>query len=446
MKTLHQRRIAARAARSGRGPAAPGRSAEVAERNRAAVAKALAAPVQAKLQLGSSNDAQEHEADRFAAQVMSPVAGGRQQLVQRQCSSCAQEDEVQRKPADGPVPEEEEKDDEVQRKAHAEGAGGGTVADATASAINSQRGGGAPLPSGERSFFESRVGAPLDHVRVHADAPAAQLAGDLGARAFTVGRDVFFGAGQYQPGGFSSRWLMAHELAHVGQQGQGVVRRWTIGAAPAPTDWEVVSDPEQLRRVGQAENIVRGVLGSRNCQNFFDTGCGGTNALRNAFDNANVFLRPQDDNVFGERSGNNIAFNLRAFRIGRFMLASTLLHEMFHTCDPTARADQNQRELNSENAVEACRIHTPWIDTISPRRAAAGTDVTILGWNFGPTQSSADSVQIGGVNASIVSWEFTTDTSSRVRIVATVPAGVTSGSVVVINNGVRSNVATIRVT
>ncbi|MDM0030037.1 eCIS core domain-containing protein [Variovorax saccharolyticus] len=450
MKTLRQRRTPARAtSRPSRPAIADVHDAEVAERNRAAVAQALAAPVQTKLRLGGPGDAQELEADRIAAHAMGPVAGADpQQLVQRKCSDCAQEDKLQRKPTEAPAPgqEEERKVDELQRKATGEAATGGTVADATASAIHQQRGSGTPLPGSERSFFEPRIGVPLDQVRVHADAPAARLAGELGARAFTVGRDVFFGAGEYRPGSFSGRWLMAHELAHVALQGQGVVRRWNIGAAPAPLDWEVVADAEQLRRLGQAEGIVRAVLGSRNCQNFFTTGCGGANALRNAFDNANVYLRPHDDNVFGERTGNNIAFNLRSFRIGRFMIASTLLHEMFHTCDPTVRANQNQRELNSENAVEACRLHTPWIDTVAPRSAAAGTSITILGWGFGPTQGGADSVQIGGVGARVVSWNFTTDTSSRVEIVAEVPAGVASGSVVVINNGVRSNVATIRVT
>jgi len=422
MKTQRRRRTNARAVRPARPIPSAARVAEAAERNRAAVAGALGAALQARLRVGASGDAQEHEADRFAAQVM---GGGTAPDVQRRCSECEQEDELQRKGGEA-TPD------------------GGTLAASTAAAIDGRRGAGAPLPGAERRFFEGRVGVPLDHVRVHADAPAAQLARALGARAFTVGRDVFFGAGEYRPGSVAGRWLMAHELAHVGQQGHGVLRRWNLGAGPAPLDWEVVTDAEQQRRLGQAEGIVRGVLGSRNCQNFFSAGCGGANALRNAFDNAHVYLRPHDDNVFGERTGNDIAFNLRSFRIGRFMIASTLLHEMFHTCDPTSRADQNRRELNSENAVEACRLHTPWIDTVSPRRAAPGTNITIRGWGFGPARAGPDRVQIGGVDARIVSWDFTADASSRVEIVVEVPAGVASGSVVVVNNGVRSNTASIR--
>jgi hypothetical protein len=121
------------------------------------------------------------------------------------------------------------------------------------------------------------------------------------------------------------------------------------------------------------------------------------------------------------------------------MMASTLFHEMFHTCDPTPTATQNLRELNAENAVETCRIYTPWIDEVFPRSAAVGSRITIRGWNFGPTQSGADEVRIGGISAPIVSWTFTTDNSSRVEIVAEVPSGAGIGGVTVINNGVASN-------
>ncbi|MGD8594270.1 MAG: IPT/TIG domain-containing protein, partial [Gammaproteobacteria bacterium] len=214
------------------------------------------------------------------------------------------------------------------------------------------------------------------------------------------------------------------------------IRRWSVGPAPAPAGWAVVTDPAQLRRLNQAESIVRSVLPSRRCQTYFSSRCGAPNALRDAFDNSNVYVRPLDDNVFGARTGGNIAFNLRAFRIGRFMMASTLLHEMFHTCDPTPRATQNLRELNSENAVETCRLHTPWIDEVSPRRAAAGTRVTIRGWGFGPVRSAVDEVRIGGVPAPIVSWSFMTDASSRVEIVVEVPAGAAAGGITVINNRV----------
>ncbi|MFL6211742.1 MAG: DUF4157 domain-containing protein [Pyrinomonadaceae bacterium] len=62
----------------------------------------------------------------------------------------------------------------------------------------------------------------LDHVRVHMDTRAAESARAVSAAAYTVGRDVVFGAGQYAPGTEAGRSLLAHELAHVIQQTSGV--------------------------------------------------------------------------------------------------------------------------------------------------------------------------------------------------------------------------------
>jgi hypothetical protein len=71
--------------------------------------------------------------------------------------------------------------------------------------------------------LQARMGSVFAHdfsgVRVHKDANAAQLSSDLSARAFTVGRNVAFGAGEYQPGTPIGDALIAHELAHVAQQG-----------------------------------------------------------------------------------------------------------------------------------------------------------------------------------------------------------------------------------
>jgi hypothetical protein len=58
-------------------------------------------------------------------------------------------------------------------------------------------------------------------VRVHAGGEAAEAARSVNALAFTTGRDVVFAAGQFAPETQGGRWLLAHELTHVVQQGQG---------------------------------------------------------------------------------------------------------------------------------------------------------------------------------------------------------------------------------
>lgn len=77
---------------------------------------------------------------------------------------------------------------------------------------------GQPLDAATRSFMEPRLGHDFSRVRVHADSKAAESARVVNARAYTVGRDIVLGAGQYVPETKRGKRLMAHELAHVAQQ------------------------------------------------------------------------------------------------------------------------------------------------------------------------------------------------------------------------------------
>jgi len=65
-------------------------------------------------------------------------------------------------------------------------------------------------------------GFDFSQVRVHTDAQAAEAARDGNALAYTIGRDIVFGLGQYAPGTSQGRRLLTHELAHVAQQGNRV--------------------------------------------------------------------------------------------------------------------------------------------------------------------------------------------------------------------------------
>jgi hypothetical protein len=91
---------------------------------------------------------------------------------------------------------------------------------------------GQPLPSGERAFMESWFGHSFEKVRVHTGPAADETASVLGARAFTLGHEVVFAAGSYRSGTAAGRRLLAHELAHVVQQGAA---RGSGGPAPVAT-------------------------------------------------------------------------------------------------------------------------------------------------------------------------------------------------------------------
>lgn len=102
-------------------------------------------------------------------------------------------------------------------------AGNRAVSDAVQRALH---GSGEPLKPAIRSRMEARLGLDLSRVRVHTGARGEQAARLSGSKAFTVGRDIVFGKGQYAPETRAGSELLAHELVHVVQQrGEGPASR-----------------------------------------------------------------------------------------------------------------------------------------------------------------------------------------------------------------------------
>jgi hypothetical protein len=80
---------------------------------------------------------------------------------------------------------------------------------------------GQPLEPGLRQQMESRFGHDFSEVRVHTDSQGEQSARAIRAKAYTVGNDIVFGEGRYEPETGEGKRLIAHELVHVVQQGRG---------------------------------------------------------------------------------------------------------------------------------------------------------------------------------------------------------------------------------
>jgi hypothetical protein len=198
---------------------------------------AVTAPVQAKLTVGQRGDPYEQEADRVADQVMAMPDPGQAQ-VQRM--EMPEEEELQMKPLGDSiqrmqVPEEEEElqmkplGDSIQRmqvpeeeeelQMKAADAPAHEASPSLEMSLNQSKGGGAALDDATRSFVEPRMGFDFSRVRIHNDNQAVQMNQRLGARAFTHGSDIYFGAGQYNPGSDDGKRLLTHELTHVVQQG-----------------------------------------------------------------------------------------------------------------------------------------------------------------------------------------------------------------------------------
>ena len=85
--------------------------------------------------------------------------------------------------------------------------------------VRQELGAGQALPGAVRTRMESAFGANFSGVRLHDDATGNQLSERLNARAFTVGQHVACGPGEFRPGTIAGDALIAHELAHVVQQG-----------------------------------------------------------------------------------------------------------------------------------------------------------------------------------------------------------------------------------
>jgi len=109
----------------------------------------------------------------------------------------------------------------------AQRSGGGqdayTLDERTAGRIKQERGGGQPMEDGVQGEMSQAMGRDLGDVRVHEDAEADRLSRQVDARAFTVGKDVFFRRGEYTPHSSEGKELLAHELTHVVDQSEGRV-------------------------------------------------------------------------------------------------------------------------------------------------------------------------------------------------------------------------------
>lgn len=191
--------------------------------------------IQTKLSIGKANDSYEQEADRVADSVVSntqaPV------VLQQKCASCEKEEQMQKKPLVQKMKNEEEeivqpsiikgiqkkgKEEELQMKSDTTSAT--TTPHWVANKITQTNGSGHPLSGSTRTAMESGFGADFSRVRIHTDADANRLSAKLNAQAFTVGNNIYFNKGKYNPQSSTGKHLLAHELTHTIQQ-KGMIHK-----------------------------------------------------------------------------------------------------------------------------------------------------------------------------------------------------------------------------
>jgi Domain of unknown function (DUF4157) len=156
--------------------------------------EALPAGLQTKLTVNQSEDVYEQEADRVAEQVMR-ISDGRSPAMRKEISLMPKANSGEQATQEAPS--------------------------IVNQALSSN---GQSLDAGTQEAMGVRFGQDFSEVRVHTDKQAMESAQAIHARAYTVGNDVVFGEGQYQPGTSDGQRLVAHELTHVVQQGAGHTR------------------------------------------------------------------------------------------------------------------------------------------------------------------------------------------------------------------------------
>jgi hypothetical protein len=184
--------------------------------------------------IGGVQDPAEKTADRMADRVMrmgTPV-------VRRACAECEAEEKEAKRTVKEPEEDKQVEPKLAQRAPATPGAAAAAPASAGAAKAIRALGGGRPLASAERAFFEPRIGAELSDVRLHDGRAADRASKAIDARAFALGSDIAFARDEYQPGTHGGRRLLAHELAHVVGERRGgfdaVRRKEAKEKAPDP--------------------------------------------------------------------------------------------------------------------------------------------------------------------------------------------------------------------
>jgi Domain of unknown function (DUF4157) len=207
--------------------------------------------IQPKLAVNTPGDTHEQEADHISKQVMRMPEPKLQH-------NCACGGGCPRCQTEQPVQEHQR----LQTKHGGSSESGQTAAPPIVEETLAS--GGGSLPGGLRADMEQGFGHDFGHVRLHTHAHAAESAAAVAARAYTVGPDVVFAAGEYAPDTDAGRRLIAHELAHVVQQDAG--RAWNsrgpgiaIGAVDDPLEREAETAARRANE-GAAPSIASASL------------------------------------------------------------------------------------------------------------------------------------------------------------------------------------------
>ncbi len=174
--------------------------------------------IQPKLKIGAPNGKYEQEADHIADMVVDTDFAAGDSSIPKQSRPIISRLRTGAMPLQRTTESPEKLEDGILQTKSKVPTRADTRADLKVDFSN--LGTGSTLPAGERERLEQKFGFDFSRVRIHSDHRSAAMANSIRARAFTLGRNIVFGRGEYMPGTKQGRRLLAHELTHVVQQGQ----------------------------------------------------------------------------------------------------------------------------------------------------------------------------------------------------------------------------------
>lgn len=214
---------------------------------------------QPKLRISQPGDAYEQEADRVAEKVMSMPSLPFSYSTARPVEKTTEGKGIDQKSADSEVKGQQAKIEISRKPSYSSKL---EASDQVTNEVNNiLSSGSSPLDANTKGFMEARLGYDLSKVRIHTDAVAAKSAKSVNALAYTVGNDIVFAQGQYQPNTTQGKTLLAHELVHVLQGNNAYesnLNAIRIQRQPAPTTLSA-PDPTQSQagKSMTSEDIVR---------------------------------------------------------------------------------------------------------------------------------------------------------------------------------------------
>jgi len=180
---------------------------------------------------------EEEEPVQMQAEEEEPLQMQEEEELQMQAEE--EEEPVQMQEEEEEPIQMQEEEEELQAKA--EPAAPARASSHLSRRIQSGAGKGKPLPGHTRAEMESAFGLDFSGVNVHTGQEAVGLNKELGAQAFTHGKNVYFNQGKFRPESTEGKRLLAHELTHVVQQGGG--RQKSIQRQPAPAVAKTMKSP-----------------------------------------------------------------------------------------------------------------------------------------------------------------------------------------------------------